>query len=291
MSFPARCAADREHKDYYDIMKTLFEPNMCDHFEQQADTKQKLSTYLLWMHKELSMLSECPDDVVILMNCGGQFAHHPHSVGRVMRGSTVGKAMFAGVWLACSRAIYQETFARQLVALEREDFAEDRLAEWKTLTTLETKKMRAEGHVKGKYSWPCKIKMYGCEVPLSLDFAADEAEFAYWGRLKAIAVNTRAFPCLMPWEEHLAKPGHMDGVPTEMVLLPALLDVFSVLRLTMRAIIGEKHHSLAELTRLMKKHERELTDKHRSFRLDMGYLEHCAAEALTYQVLHTRDKQ
>ena len=58
--------------------------------------------------------------------------------------------------------------------LEREDFADEGFEQFIELMTESSKRLRDEGHSRGKHTWEVKIPIFGAYVTLALDFAGDE---------------------------------------------------------------------------------------------------------------------
>ena len=81
---------------------------------------------------------------------------------------------------------------------------------------LEFKRLREEGHRRGKHKWETKIAMFGVEVPVELDFAGDEVELAYCARVITIAVDSGQLQPKMPWEELLVDENSLQGVPEQL---------------------------------------------------------------------------
>lgn len=69
------------------------------------------------------------------------------------------------------------------------------------------------------------------------------------------------------------------------MLPPELLERLTPLRTTMLELLGEKKLPLAGMIKRMKKHQHELLGCHRSFKLDMAFLEHRAEELLKEKVV------
>lgn len=214
----------------------------------------------------------------------GRFAQVPHVVSRCINSCEVMRTMLATAWLPCSREIYREKMQQQLKDLEGGDFEMDRGELCARFMAEEAKRLRHEGHVRGRHRWDAKVPRFSAEVPLSLDFAGDEYEMCYWARVRSIAVNTNQLQPLLPWELLLCPPGSAEGVPVALHLPAEVLEPLGPLRAAMHALLNENVTSLSDMCKLMRKNQSELVDCHRSAKLDLAFLEHKAEGMLKEKV-------
>ena len=268
---------------YWEVMQHQFDGCLCFDFEAQADTKIKIQTYLSRRKAEMSLFCE-PDDIDALVGAQGAFHTVPHIVARCMKQCEVMRIMLASAWLGCSREIFREKIRISMLELEREDFSHEGYDQFIGLMTDASKRLRDEGHSRGKHKWEVEIPMLGAHVPLTLDFAGDEWEMFLWGRVLSVAVNTKQLRRALPWEELLAPPGSAELVPEALQLPSSLLEPMAALRATILELLGDTPGSLADMIKCMRKHKAQLGDYHKSFMLQMAFLESKAEDMLKDQV-------
>ena len=250
--FPTRFGIKDELPEYWEVLEHLFDGNLCSDFEASANTRIKIQTYISRRKAELGLFCDTKD-LDQLINCKGQFQQVPHVVSRCMKQCEIMRIMLAGAWLACSRAIFREKMVNQLVELEKQDFDGERIPEFHEFAEQEAKRLRSDGHSRGKHKWECKIPIFGTTVAVTVDFAGDEAKLLFWGRVLTVAANCGQLNPPMPWETWLASPGSAEGVPSALKLPASLLEPLENCRNTALDLLGERPGQLTEVVKTMRK--------------------------------------
>lgn len=215
-------------------------------------------------------------------------------VARCMEASEVIRSVLGTAWLACSCDIFREKMQAQLRELERDDFAEERRAQFTAFMTLAAKRLRDECHSIGKRRLEAKVPkvpMFCTVVPFNLGFAGGEWVLWCSARVRSIAVNANHLAPVFPWQDLLTPPGSAEGVSEALQLPPELLADLGPLKSTIWELLGDKATMLIDIIKCMRMHKAELVDCHRSFKLDISYLENRAGGVLKDKVasdLHDR---
>ena len=160
---------------YWEVMQHQFDGCLCFDFESQADTKIRIHTYLSRRKAEISLYCD-PADIDALIGAKGAFHTVPHIVARCMKQCEVMRTMLASAWLGCSREIFREKTKISMRELEREDFADEMYEQFTEAMADASKRLREEGHTRGKFKREVKIPIFGADVPMVLDFVGDEWE-------------------------------------------------------------------------------------------------------------------
>ena len=145
-----------------------------------------------------------------------------------------------------------------------------------------SRKLRAEGRRRGKHKWQGVVSMFLEKVSVQSEYAGDDWELLYWGRIKTILVNTRQMD-LHPWEELLFPRGCFENVPTQLKLPETILEPLEGLSESVKAMIGNTV-ALADMIKIMRRNSVELKESHRSFNLDLAFLEQRAEQLLDEKV-------
>ena len=248
-------------------MATQLDESLLGLYEEIRESPLKLCSFLKRRKFALSVFSSMKD-IDEAIGCKGKFATIPRTVARLMMDSKTMKSMFTSTWLECSRVIYVETVKGGLVALENEEFATDHDERFQNLLEVLSDRLRADGHRRGRNKWSTKIEIYGEHVPVTMEFAGDEGEFLYWGRVCTIVANTKQYP-VYPWVELLFDAGTLE--PLE-VLKDNIMEVIGTTR------------SLEKMISLMATRYEEFKEFHSSFELEMSFLENRAMVVLKQKV-------
>ena len=254
------------------VVKHQFDSALCFDFEAQANTRSRISSYLGRRSAELSLFCD-EKDIETLMNVEGPLESEAHCVARCMQRCEVMRTMLSSVWLACSRQIFRDKVKTQLVALEREDFSEDRRRQFEAMMGEESRRLRAEGHSRGKHKFEALVEMFNVDVPVTIDFAADEWELCFWGRVRSIALNTGQLAPRLPWEDWLVPKGSLPGVPETLQLPETILAPLKSARGDFLEVLEGSENTLKDATKVMRKNYTQLTEAHVLFKLDMAFLE------------------
>lgn len=260
----------------------MLDASLCWCYEEMVETETKNSRFLQRMQKELSLFAG-QDDIALLVGANGAYTERPHSVALVMEACETGRAVFASAWLSCSRQIFLDRARQGLADLERMDYADDHNEAFKKMMDQEVQKLRSEGHKRGKNKWHGMVLMHGVELNITYDFAGDELDMMYWARVKTIACNSQEIEP-MPWEQVLIPKWSIGQCPAHLKLPGSVLEPLRKLREALVDMLDGRSLTLAEMTRVMKKNCDELMDVHRSFLLDMTFLETKADDFLRPRV-------
>lgn len=160
-----RLHVHRQFLEHWQVVKGQFDMALCWYYEEMAETETKIIRFLSRMSAELSLFADS-EDIDDLIAANGAYTIKPHFVARVMQACETGRTMFASVWLACSRQIFLTKAKHALADLEKEDFMEDRDAVFKQPMEQESRKLRSEGHQRGKQKWHGKVLVRGVEVAM-----------------------------------------------------------------------------------------------------------------------------
>lgn len=263
---------------HWKIVKGQFDMALCWYYEEMAETDTKIIRFVARMRNELALFA---DEVGIddLIAANGAYTSIPHGVARVMSACETGRTMLASVWLSCSREIFLKKALDALADLEKEDFMDDRDTAFKQLMEQESRKLRVEGHRRGKQKWNGKVMMHGAVVGKTFDFAADEWEMMYWGRVKAIIENRHQIEP-MPGEKLLIPKGSVAQCPAHLKFPEGVTKGLASLHEAVMDMLDGRLLNMADMINVMKKHAVELTDAHRSFLLDLEFLDTKAQDML-----------
>ena len=275
--YMGRTQAHIEFEAYFKVVRLQLEVAVRDAYEASVDTSIRIKSFLKRRRAAISLFSsaECID--ALLSVVGSDYGAVADRVKEFMDDSLLGRCMFKGVWLECSRSLYKVQLAKNLEDLEREDFAVERLDQFFDLMKGFERRLRGEGHVRGRNTVVAEINYLGCQMQFPMYWAADEGYFACWARIKTILSNTgQVVP--MPWEKILNEDRRLQDVPTELKLPAAVIAHLENYRETVLAMFPRPNPTMADIIKAMKKNEADLVDQHRSAAIDIHFLEHHAEE-------------
>ena len=142
------------YAEHWAVVATQMDASLQKCFETAVNTKSKIKNFLRKYRPQLAMFSGDRAVEQILDSKEADFSDSAESVQVVIKSCKTGAAMFANVWLACSRKLYQKKLTDHLADLEREDYDPSRIDDWTRVTDDYSKGLRAEGHRRGsRQAW------------------------------------------------------------------------------------------------------------------------------------------
>lgn len=101
----------------------------------------------------------------------------------------------------------------------------------------------------------------------------------YWGRITTIIANSHQIEP-MPWEKLLIQKGSVAHCPVHLKLPDNLIKGLASLHEAVMDMLDDRSLNMADMIKVMKKNASELADVHRSFLLDLEFLETKAQDIL-----------
>ena len=138
----------RNFSAIWEIVQRRLDLAQKQHFEEQANTRIKVQSYLLRRRAELVMWlgTDLVDELVAAKGC---YAKCPKAVEQARLKSLCAKSMFSVAWLGCSRELFLENVRTALAKLEFDDFAKDAEVLFRSFMKQQCQRLRDEGHQRG----------------------------------------------------------------------------------------------------------------------------------------------
>ena len=158
---------------HWEVMQRRLDLAQKEHFEEQANTRIKVQSYLLRRRAELAMWlgDDLLDELTAAKGC---YAKCPKAVEEARKRSVCAKSMFSVAWLGCSRELFLESMRTALAKLESDDFAKDADVLFRTFMKQQCQRLRDEGHMRGSSIWAGALILLGHEVSFGFDIAGDQ---------------------------------------------------------------------------------------------------------------------
>ena len=136
-------------RQMWEVVSAPLDVSLSAYYEELADTESKIPRFLQRMRPSLGLLWGL-EEVDDLLGAKAAFTKKPHTVAKVMENSVCGRAVFQSIWMGCSREIFRETARAHIKDLEKEEYAMDRVAQFKERMGQMVGRLRAEGHKRGQ---------------------------------------------------------------------------------------------------------------------------------------------